>query len=164
MSILPTLWKDDFPGFPDKKPKDILPNAIVWNLIGSVPPKITQAPNTNMIQHPEMVRSLIKPGAEIAAGMTASEAHLLHMIAGISGESGELLDAIKKHVIYKKPLDRANVIEELGDLEFYMEGLRQGLNITREETIAGNIAKLSVRYAGLKYTDAAAHARADKAI
>lgn len=110
-----------------------------------------------------MVRSLVKPGAVIIASLTPESMNALHHAVGISGEAGELLDALKKHVIYNKPLDRKNVIEELGDLEFYMEGLRQGLGITREETIEGNIAKLSVRYRGLQYTDAAAQERADKA-
>lgn len=117
----------------------------------------------NNVTHPELVAALVKPGADIVASMTPATAHSLHMAVGISGEAGELLDAVKKAAVYNKPLDRANVIEELGDLEFYLEGLRQGLNITREETLAGNISKLSVRYAGLKYTDAAAQARADKA-
>ncbi len=83
------------------------------------------------------------------------------MATGIAGESGELLDAIKKHVIYNQPLDRDNVIEELGDLEYYAEGLRQCVGVTREETIARNIAKLTIRY-GKKYSDRAAHERADK--
>ena len=84
------------------------------------------------------------------------------MAVGISGEAGELLDAIKKAAIYQKPVDRQNVIEELGDLEFYMEGLRQGLGITRKETIQGNIDKLSKRYEGFKYSNEAAQNRADK--
>lgn len=110
-----------------------------------------------------MVRSLVKPGAAIIASLTPEAANMWHHTTGIAGEAGELLDAIKKYVIYLKPLDRANVIEELGDLEFYMEGLRQGLGISREETIEGNISKLSVRYEGLKYSDTAAQERADKA-
>ncbi len=113
------------------------------------------------IKHNEMVASLVKPGVAIAAALTGDKAHLLHMSVGISGESGELLDAIKKHVIYNKPIDLENVIEELGDLEFYMEGLRQGLGISREETIDANIAKLGVRYAQ-GYSDKAAQERADK--
>ncbi len=84
------------------------------------------------------------------------------MAIGISGEAGELLDAIKKQVIYRKPLDRENVLEELGDLEFYMEGIRQGLGITREQCLAANIAKLGKRYEGMRYTDTAAQERADK--
>jgi len=110
----------------------------------------------------EMVKALAKDGDLIVQELTGSDAHNLHMAVGISGESGELLDAIKKAVIYRKPIDRENVIEELGDLEFYMEGLRQGLDITREETLDANIKKLSVRYAGLKYSDESAQDRADK--
>ena len=111
----------------------------------------------------DMVENLAKSGKQIAAEMTPQDAHILHMAVGICGEAGELIDAIKKAVIYRKLLDRANVIEELGDIEFYLEGLRQRLGITREETIDANIDKLLVRYNGLNYTDTAAQTRADKA-
>lgn len=114
------------------------------------------------IKHTEMVASLCKSGETIAAELTGPEAHILHMAVGVSGESGELLDAVKKSTIYRKEIDRENVIEELGDIEFYLEGLRQGLGISREETIAGNIAKLGERYSGFQYTDARARDRADK--
>lgn len=114
------------------------------------------------IKHNEMVAALAKPGADIVATLSPENAHTLHMAVGVSGEAGELLDAIKKATIYNKPMDRENVIEELGDLEFYMEGLRQGLNITREETIEANIAKLGVRYSSGSYSDKQAQERADK--
>lgn len=114
------------------------------------------------ISHSDMVTTLAKSGEAIVSELNAEQAHLLHMAVGISGESGELLDAVKKSAIYQKPIDRENVIEELGDLEFYMEGLRQGLGITREECLQGNIAKLSKRYNGLKYSNQAAQDRADK--
>ena len=106
--------------------------------------------------------ALAKKGEVIANELTAEDAHLLHMVVGVSGEAGELLDAVKKAVIYRKPLDLENVIEELGDLEFYMEGLRQGLGITRQETIDANVEKLSKRYEGLRYSDKSAQLRADK--
>ncbi len=109
----------------------------------------------------EMVKALAKDGALIVKEMTPQNAHILHMAVGVSGESGELLDAIKKAVIYQKELDRENVIEELGDLEFYMEGLRQGLNITRDETIQANMDKLGIRYSE-GYSDMSAQVRADK--
>jgi len=114
------------------------------------------------ITHPELVEALAKPGEDILASLTPEKCHQWHMASCIPGEAGELFDAVKKHVIYGKPIDRANVVEELGDLEFYMEGLRQSLGITREETIEANVAKLSTRYAGLKYSDKAAQERADK--
>lgn len=116
-----------------------------------------------MIEHSEMVTRLAKPGEAIVHQMTSSKAHILHMAIGVSGESGELLDAVKKAVIYNKMLDRDNAIEELGDLEFYMEGLRQGLGITREETLVANINKLDKQRYPNGYSDAAAQERADKA-
>jgi len=114
------------------------------------------------ITHPELVQALAKYGDTIARELTGDDAHNLHMAVGIAGESGELLDAVKKAVIYRKPLDRDNVIEELGDLEFYMEGLRSRLGITREETLEANITKLSKRYHSLSYTDSHAQQRVDK--
>ena len=115
------------------------------------------------VTHPELVAALAKPGADIVATLTAGDAHSLHMAVGIAGEAGELLDAVKKAAIYRKPIDRANVVEELGDLEFYMEGLRQGLGITRQEVLDHNIAKLSKRYSSGTYSDKQAQERADKA-
>lgn len=114
------------------------------------------------LDHADLVAKLAKPGQEIADNIDANEAHLIHMVLGISGEAGELLDAVKKSTIYKKTLDRPNVIEELGDLEFYMQGLRSALGITREDTLRHNISKLTKRY-GDKYSNQAAQARADKA-
>lgn len=109
-----------------------------------------------------MVRALTKRGDAILREMTGDDANLMHMAIGISGEAGEFLDAVKKAVIYRKPLDRPNCVEELGDLEFFLEGARAALGVTREECLQANIEKLGKRYADWKYTNAAAQARADK--
>ena len=118
------------------------------------------------IKFEDMVAALIKQGQDIIDSLTPSKANSLHMAVGVAGEAGELLDAIKKAVIYNKPLDRENVIEELGDLEFYMEGLRAELGITRQETIEANMKKLltgeKARYKLGMYTDTQAIQRADK--
>jgi NTP pyrophosphatase (non-canonical NTP hydrolase) len=118
-----------------------------------------------IIKHSDLVSTLVKPGKDIVSTITPEDAHLLHllkMVLGISGVAGEILDAVRKAVIYIKPIDRQNVIEELGDLEFYMEGLRQGLGITREETIVHNTNKLSKLYKSGNYSNEQAIARADK--
>lgn len=116
----------------------------------------------NTPQHPELVARLVKPGDQIASTITPAHAHLLHMVLGIAGEVGELVDAVKKHIIYERPMDRANVIEELGDLEFYLEGLRQGLSLSRDMILLHNHRKLSARYSSGTYSNAEAHLRADK--
>ena len=114
------------------------------------------------VQYDILVKSLLKSGKDIQESLTASEANLVHLALGISGEAGEVVDAIKKAAIYKKPLDRENIIEELGDLEFYMEGLRQAIGVTREEVIDQNVQKLGKRYSSGKYSDKQAQERADK--
>jgi len=115
-----------------------------------------------MIKHNEMVKALAKNGGEILQELKPSDCHNLHMCMGLAGEVGEAVDVVKKSIFYRKPLDREHMIEELGDVEFYLEGLRQGLGITREETITGNIKKLGARYEGFNYSDDAAKLRADK--
>ena len=118
------------------------------------------------ISYEEMVSILVKPGSDILKSLTPKQCDMLHMAVGVSGEAGELLDAVKKATVYQKEIDRENIIEELGDLEFYMEGLRQNLAITREETLEYNKSKLltgeKARYKVGKYTDEQAHNRRDK--
>lgn len=110
----------------------------------------------------QLARDLMKPGEEIAALLTADEADLWHGATGVAGEAGELLDAIKKHVVYKKPLDRENVVEELADLRFYMAALMNGLAITEVEITEAINRKLGKRYASGSYSNEQAQARADK--
>jgi len=92
---------------------------------------------------------------------TPSQCELLHAAIGLAGEAGELLDAVRKHVFDGQPLDRENIIEELGDLCFYMEAAFQVLGVDRSYIEAMNQSKLSKRYEG-GYTDKAAQDRADK--
>lgn len=114
------------------------------------------------LEHQMMVYALVKPGETVLTSLSPDKADLWHGATGVCTEAGELLDAVKKTVIYNKQLDRDNVIEELGDLEFYMQQVRSRLDITREETLKHNLNKLAVRYQNYKYTDQAAADRADK--
>lgn len=86
---------------------------------------------------------------------------LHHAATGISGEAGEFLDCSKKQWVYGKPLDMANAIEELGDIEFYLAHARMTLGVTRAQVLQANADKLETRYP-TGYSDAAAIARADK--
>ncbi len=112
--------------------------------------------------HADMVAALIKEGHHIMNEMSPRKAALIHDAFGIAGEAGELLDAIKKHTIYNQELNRTNVIEELGDLEFFMQDLRESLNLTRSEVLSANIAKLTKRYPSMSFSNEAAEKRADK--
>jgi hypothetical protein len=74
------------------------------------------------INHKDMVKRLAKDGKHVLEQMTPESAHILHMAVGVSGEVAELLTAIVND-------DRENCLEELGDIEFYFEGLCQGTSI-----------------------------------
>lgn len=114
------------------------------------------------MNYQEFVRALSKPGQDIVKEITPMDAHRLHMAVGISGEAGELLDAVKKAVIYRKPLDVANVKEECGDLLFYITGILDSIGSNLDEVIAENMGKLSKRYHSLSYSNAHAVQRLDK--
>ena len=49
--------------------------------------------------------------------------NMLHMTAGIIGETGEVTDIFKKVWIQKKEIDKGHLLEELGDVLFYIVGL-----------------------------------------
>jgi len=113
--------------------------------------------------HRDMVAGLLKPAADVFNSLNPTKIDMLHSAVGVCTEAGELLDAAKKFVFYGKPLDRANVIEELGDLEFYMQAMRKIVGCTRKETLEANMEKLAIRYKNHQYSDQQAVDRADKA-
>jgi NTP pyrophosphatase (non-canonical NTP hydrolase) len=113
-------------------------------------------------QYDEFVESLSKPGHHICYELTPEDAHRIHMAMGISGEAGELLDTIKKAAIYRKPYAMENVLEECGDVLFYVQGMLNSFGFTLQDAIKANVYKLGVRYSKGKYTDAQAQFRADK--
>lgn len=81
-------------------------------------------------------------------GLQLNGAHtrVMHSACGLSTEVGELWDQLKKHWFYGKPLDRVNLLEEYGDILWY---LVQGINAcdsTLEEVMKMNDAKLEARY------------------
>ena len=125
-------------------------------------PNEPMKPTTDPKDYRTFVRALCKAGSIIAEELTPDDAHRLHMAVGASGEAGELLDAIKKACIYRKPLDIANVKEECGDILFYVTGLLDSINANLDEVISENMAKLSTRYQSMAFSNAAAIARVDK--
>lgn len=85
-----------------------------------------------------------------------------HYAASIAVECGHVLDLVKKHVVYNKELDLDALDARLIKLLIALGALGLMFGITHEEALDANIAKLSKRYEGLKYSDTAAQVRADK--
>lgn len=87
---------------------------------------------------------------------------LLHAAIGLAGESGELIDTVKKHLIYGKELDVENAKEELGDILFFAAMAANALGVSLEEIAESNFAKLSKRYPNGTFSREDAIQRLDK--
>ncbi len=74
------------------------------------------------------------------------QAQIMHAAMGMVTEAGEFIDAMKKLTIYGKPLDRTNLVEELGDVMWYVALACRTLNVSLEEVMDRNIAKLRARF------------------
>ena len=83
---------------------------------------------------------------------------LLHAMIGICTEGGEIQDQMKKNIFYGKPLDKVNLVEELGDLMWYVAIASDTLGVSIEDIMERNNAKLEARY-GKVFTEQAALVR-----
>lgn len=71
---------------------------------------------------------------------------LLHCAVGMAGESGEVLELVKKHAFHSTPFDKAKMISELGDYTWYNANFMRLLNINISDVLKGNCIKLTERY------------------
>ena len=71
---------------------------------------------------------------------------LINGVMGLCGESGEAIDIVKKHLFHGHPLDREALKKELGDIAWYLAETAYALDISLEEILSANIAKLKQRY------------------
>ena len=83
---------------------------------------------------------------------------LIHSIMGCVTESSELLDVIKKKIFYNKEIDNVNLVEEFGDLLWYVALGLHVLGYTFEDVMDINIKKLMSRFPG-KFNENAAKNR-----
>ena len=67
---------------------------------------------------------------------------LINGVMGLCGESGEVIDIVKKHLAHDHPLDHAHLIEELGDVAWYLAETADALGISLEKVFVNNIEKL----------------------
>lgn len=76
---------------------------------------------------------------------------LTNGVLGLAGESGECCDIIKKYKYQGHQLNKDDLIEELGDVLWYIAETCLGLDVTLEEVAIKNLDKLHARYHGSKF-------------
>jgi NTP pyrophosphatase (non-canonical NTP hydrolase) len=73
-------------------------------------------------------------------------------------EAGELQNKLKKYLYHGHPLDKDEIIEELGDLLWYIAAIATTLDINLTDITKKNIEKLEKRYPE-GYSDTASRER-----
>lgn len=88
-------------------------------------------------------RTLIdKPDFEI------TDKHIMIMwcAIGLSGESGEISELVKKGILHQHGLDEQKMSKEIGDCLWYLAGLCTVLHLDMGQVMQENIDKLKLRY------------------
>lgn len=67
-------------------------------------------------------------------------------LMGLNGEAGECIDILKKHDFQGHTLAIDKILDELGDVLWYVAEAAIGINVSLEEIAQHNIAKLRARY------------------
>ena len=85
---------------------------------------------------------------EYNADMSKYEDYIapLHYCLGIMTEAGEIASLVKKEVFYEKQIASDKLKLEIGDLLWYVARLLDLSDLTFEECMEANIAKLEKRY------------------
>lgn len=71
---------------------------------------------------------------------------LVNGVLGLCGETGEVADIVKKAMFQGHSLDEQHIVEELGDIAWYLAITADALGIGLDEIFEKNSAKLRARY------------------
>lgn len=128
-------------------------NAIVTNL-----PQIIKAADTAdrlkaAFCYGEKLRDTgTIPKGHLQINPTGSQKEQIHALLGLVSEAGELAEAFYSSIINDEPLDENNIIEECGDILWFLALMVKNMNIDLNKLAEINIAKLKERYPD-KYSD-----------
>ena len=105
---------------------------------------VTSAPS---LDYPALVARLSELEVENDCNVT----QLLTAALGLTAESGEFTEVVKKIIFQGKPYNEDNVFHmkrELGDIVWYLAQACMALDTSFDEIIEMNVEKLKARYPG----------------
>ena len=97
------------------------------------------------------IAQLMRRMTDLEVGEDADVPRLLTAALGLTAESGEFTEIVKKMVLQGKPYNEDNVFHmkrELGDICWYMAQACMALDTTFDEILELNVEKLKARYPG----------------
>lgn len=106
----------------------------------------------------DLVLKTESPADEVMKNLDKRKIRMLHAAVGIATEAGELLDNIKKTIFYNKEIDILNIVEELGDIDWYITLMSYLIGYNMEKIKDMNNKKLIARY-GDKFSNEKANNR-----
>ena len=104
---------------------------------------VTSMPSQDSAILQARIDELVANGADVP--------HLLTAALGLTAESGEFTEVVKKILLQGKPYNKDNVFHmkrELGDICWYLAQACMALDTTFDEIIEMNVDKLKARYPG----------------
>jgi NTP pyrophosphatase (non-canonical NTP hydrolase) len=90
-------------------------------------------------------RTMPKPVSVVGKPIYTKDS-MVNYIMGLSGETGEFIDLVKKKWYHQHPISNEDVKKELGDILHYWVGLCDMFGFTAEEVATENLFKLGKRY------------------
>ena len=106
--------------------------------------EVTSLPSTDLAV-------LLSRITELDVEQDADVPRLLTAALGLTAESGEFTEVVKKIILQGKPYNEENVFHmkrELGDICWYLAQACMALDTTFDEIIEMNVDKLKARYPG----------------
>ena len=106
--------------------------------------EVTSLPSTDLA-------ALLSRITELDIEQDADVPRLLTAALGLTAESGEFTEVVKKIILQGKPYSEENVFHmkrELGDICWYLAQACMALDTTFDEIIEMNVDKLKARYPG----------------
>ena len=106
--------------------------------------EVTSLPSTDLA-------ALLSRITELDIEQDADVPRLLTAALGLTDESGEFTEVVKKIILQGKPYNEENIFHmkrELGDICWYLAQACMALDTTFDEIIEMNVDKLKARYPG----------------
>lgn len=97
------------------------------------------------------IAQLMRRITDLEVEQDADVPRLLTAALGLTAESGEFTEVVKKIILQGKPYNEENVFHmkrELGDICWYLAQACMALDTTFDEVIEMNVEKLKARYPG----------------
>lgn len=80
---------------------------------------------------------------------TTKREPIIAFALGLVGETGEVVDDIKKRIFHGRDIPIAHTAEELGDVMWYVANIASEIGVSLNDIIEANVAKLEKRYEAL---------------